>query len=125
MLPQKIADEKGATLHYRVMDANEYLIEIKKKLIEEAMEVNEAQTEEEVKEELADVLEVFLTCIKTLGFSQNEIDQVRLERKNDRGGFDKKIYSTFVEVTEEYENRLNYYLKNSQKYPEIHTLSNL
>ena len=66
------------------------LAALKIKLVEEAFEVRDA-SREQVVEELADVLEVYLALAQAIGVSPEEIDQVRTSKARERGGFDKGL----------------------------------
>ncbi len=66
---------------------NEFLIRLYDKLIEEFKEFKQEPCEEE----LADILEVINSIIKYYDFNKNKIEEIRLRKKEKRGGFDKKI----------------------------------
>ncbi len=83
----------------RVLSSEEYKSELLRKLAEEANEVvNTNGNPKELVKELADVWEVIEYIIKEFGLDHNEIQQVKQERHNSRGGFDNKIY---LETTDE------------------------
>lgn len=48
-------------------------------------------------EELADVLELIHTALSTLGVTYEELNEVRLQKKVKRGGFEKAIYLVDIE----------------------------
>lgn len=54
----EIMEDEGLFVKYSVLSDEEYLMELKKKIIEEAIEVMEAKDDKELKLEIADVLEV-------------------------------------------------------------------
>lgn len=58
------------------------------KLIEE---VAEFQKDPMSLEELADIMEVIFSLAKNLGYSEEDLIQKRLEKKNEKGGFDDNI----------------------------------
>lgn len=66
----------------------EYWERLKDKLIEEAQEVIE---ETNITEELADLLEVIHAICISRWISLEEIENIRQEKKNKRGGFEEKI----------------------------------
>jgi len=80
-----ILDQKNIPYEKRIADDNEYKKELIKKLLEEANEFTATPTEEE----LADIIEV-VTALKTLPEYLN-VEDVRLNKKEERGGFEKKI----------------------------------
>ena len=78
---------------YRIMDNEEYLKELNKKLLEEAHEF----VEENSIEELADVFEVIESIIKIKNINIEEVRKYQQIKKEKNGGFDKKIYLINVE----------------------------
>jgi predicted house-cleaning noncanonical NTP pyrophosphatase (MazG superfamily) len=81
----EILDEKGITYEQRIASSEEYKVELIKKLSEEADEFSERGDIEE----LADVLEV-IEALKQLP-EYSEVEAVRQRKREERGGFDKKI----------------------------------
>ena len=70
-----------------------------KKIIEEATEVSNANgNPQELVKELADLWEVIEYVTKTFELDHNEIQEVKQQRHDSRGGFDRRI---FLESTEE------------------------
>lgn len=53
-------------------------------------EVTEYQTDRTL-EELADIMEVISAIAESKQSSLEEIDQIRIQKKNERGGFEKRI----------------------------------
>lgn len=85
----EICANKGIETKTEIISSDKaYLEKLLNKLIEEAHEVKQDPSAEE----LADVLEVVMSTAKTLGLSLEEIEKVRLEKLEKRGGFDKKIF---------------------------------
>lgn len=81
----EILDLKKIPYEMRIADDNEYKAELIKKLLEEANEFAETPVEEE----LADVLEVVESLKKLLEYLN--VEEVRLSKKEKRGGFEKRI----------------------------------
>ncbi|MEA4876118.1 nucleoside triphosphate pyrophosphohydrolase [Anaerorhabdus sp.] len=71
-----------------VLNDEEFNCELKKKLVEE---VNEYLESEEV-EELTDIMEVLYALAKTKGYSETELENLRIKKCNERGKFDEKIF---------------------------------
>lgn len=113
-----ILQAKGITLHNRTMTNEEFILSLKNKLIEEAEEVNQARNLDELTEELADVLEIFQTLSQVTGISLQEIERKCKEKKDRKGGFEKKVYNHKVEIEENHP-EIVYYLNKPQQYPEI------
>lgn len=75
----------------RVLNHEEYISELEKKLYEEYLEVVDAKGEDRL-EELADMLEVMQALVKIDGYSIEDIIKVSQEKANKRGAFDKRIF---------------------------------
>lgn len=81
----EILDTKGVLYEKRIASPEEYKAELIKKLTEEIREFEEASSPEE----LADVIEVVEALKKLPEFS--EVEKIRVQKLEDRGGFDQKI----------------------------------
>jgi len=75
----------------RVLSDNEYKIELEKKLYEEYNEVINSEKDDRI-EELADMLEVMISLAELENKTFDDIEKVRILKKEKRGGFSKKIY---------------------------------
>lgn len=73
------------TIH--IASNEEYTAELEKKLMEETNEY----LEDKNLTELSDIMEVICALAKNLGYSEEELFAKRNERRESRGGFDKKI----------------------------------
>ena len=79
--------KSGNLPEFRILRRDEYVKCLSKKLIEECHEVLEAKTRGEKLEELADVLEVTRSLVLSLGFSTQDLEEIRLKKFDLRGGF--------------------------------------
>jgi predicted house-cleaning noncanonical NTP pyrophosphatase (MazG superfamily) len=95
-IPQ-IIQAKGKEVSTKILTNEEYAIELKTKCLEEVDEYMKAKTDEEAKEELADIIEVLNAIAKTHGSSMEEIESIRLQKKKERGGFQEQIFLINVE----------------------------
>ena len=93
----EIIESDGLAYNARILESGELLKEIKAKMIEEAKEFQAAETANESLEELADVLELIHTALSTLGRTFEELNEVRLQKKVKRGGFEKAVYLVDIE----------------------------
>ena len=64
---------------------------LKQKLIEEVDEYLESKTKEEKTEELADILEVLYAILDDEKIYLDELEEIRLKKFNEHGGFEKQI----------------------------------
>ena len=71
-----------------VLTDEEYIKMLDKKLNEECAEY---QADKNI-EELADMLEVIIAITKVRGYSLNELERIRAEKADKRGGFEQKIF---------------------------------
>lgn len=85
-IPQ-IIREQGKTCTIRVLDEMEYICLLEKKLQEELDEYLESRSTEE----LADLLEVMMAVAKVSGNDWEVIEQLRVQKRQARGGFDDRI----------------------------------
>ncbi len=82
----------------RELDENEYKIELLKKLVEESNEALESIDDKaELIKEIGDVHEVISAIIDIFELSENDINELRIKRKEKRGGFEKRIFLNSVE----------------------------
>ncbi|NMH68026.1 nucleoside triphosphate pyrophosphohydrolase [Bacillus sp. RO3] len=88
----EIIEATGKAFTTRILSEEEYLIELKKKSFEELEEYHDAETREEVIEELADLMEIVHAFGNSHNASLDEIEAKRREKAEKRGGFDKRIF---------------------------------
>jgi len=113
-----IMKKNGLSVNYEILSNNDYLIELKNKLLEESKELIEAKTPKELKEEIIDVMEVLEHLIDFYSFDTNELTKIKNDKQIKYGKFDKKIKTHYVEMPDNHE-ELTYYLSKPNKYPEI------
>lgn len=96
LIPEVIQKD-GKKCTTRVLAPEEHLGEIKLKMQEEALEFKEATEQKDAIEELADVLELVHAALDVYNVSYQELERVRLAKKEKRGGFSDGIYLVEVE----------------------------
>jgi predicted house-cleaning noncanonical NTP pyrophosphatase (MazG superfamily) len=92
-IPAIIAAD-GKKLKTRILNDEEHLQALIKKLSEELVEFEEALSVEE----LADLQEIIHALADAIGSSKEELEKVRAKKAEKRGGFNEKI---FLEAAEE------------------------
>ena len=105
-IPEEINNLEGRKANYRILEDNEYIQELDKKLFEEAHEF----IEEHSVEELADLMEVIETIMETKNISHNDVEIARELKNKKKGSFKDKVYLIDVEqeqVDEREEKELN------------------
>ena len=86
-IPEMI-QKQGETPVLRILEEEEYLEALDRKLEEEIREYQEDKS----LEELADVLEVILAIYRARGYSEQELREKYLKKHAERGGFENRIY---------------------------------
>jgi predicted house-cleaning noncanonical NTP pyrophosphatase (MazG superfamily) len=96
-------------------------VESKSLVGKELIDALKNKLQEELKEELADVLEVVYTICLKQELDLAEIEKVRLEKLEDKGGFNDILVHTFSfdEKEERFKPYADYYRRNPNKYPEV------
>lgn len=92
-IPENIDSEQGRKSRFRILDDEEYLTELNKKVLEEANEF----IEENSIEELGDLMEVLNAIIKVKGYNMEEIHKIMKEKEEKKGAFNNKIYLEYVD----------------------------
>jgi predicted house-cleaning noncanonical NTP pyrophosphatase (MazG superfamily) len=91
-IPAIIAAD-GKKLRSRILNDEEHLQALIKKLSEELKEFEEALSVEE----LADLQEIIHAIADAIGTNKQELEKVREEKAEKRGGFNQKIFLESVE----------------------------
>jgi predicted house-cleaning noncanonical NTP pyrophosphatase (MazG superfamily) len=92
----EIIENNHKTCVTRKLNDDEYLVYLKSKLLEECHEVMNAEGED-IKKEIADVLEVLEALENTLHIDHKEVLSIKEKKAHNNGAFDKKIYLEYVE----------------------------
>jgi predicted house-cleaning noncanonical NTP pyrophosphatase (MazG superfamily) len=95
-IPQFI-ESKGKKFSTKVLNDEDYIKYLKEKAYEELDEYCAAETDGEAVEELADLLEVIRALTKQHGSSIEEVEAVRVDKAEKRGGFQEKMFLIEVE----------------------------
>ncbi|MAG11795.1 MAG: hypothetical protein CMI52_03230 [Parcubacteria group bacterium] len=89
-IPQ-ILIQKNIQAAVRTLTDEEFVNYVKKKVVEEAKEVQQAESPKEILQECADLTEVLECLMNTHNLSWNDIAQARSEKNSIRGAFTKKL----------------------------------
>lgn len=90
-IPEIIA-KSGKRPVYSILTDEAYLAKLDEKLNEELSEYQESKS----MEELANLLEVIRTVAVVRGSSMDEVEAIRRDKAEKRGGFEKKIWSESI-----------------------------
>lgn len=88
-----IIHKSGSICKTRVLEHEEYLLMLETKLQEEMQEY----LSDKSMEEMADLMEVIRAVVAARGHTMDEVERIRIEKKQKRGGFDKRILLEEVE----------------------------
>ena len=97
-IPQIIA-KSGKSYETKILSKGEYIEEVRKKMHEELQEYEEAQTNKEAVEELADLMELIYAAAGVHGSTAKELESIRAEKAAKRGAFEEKVF--LIEVEDE------------------------
>ncbi|WP_066174433.1 nucleoside triphosphate pyrophosphohydrolase [Bacillus marinisedimentorum] len=92
-----ILENKGLEYSTKVLSDSDYITALRRKLTEEVEEYFETSNDQDAVEELADVLELIHALAKTHGSSIEQVEEVRKQKAEKRGGFNDKIFLIQVE----------------------------
>ena len=84
----EIIEVHGETPIVRVLEQDEYTRALRQKLGEEVAEFLESGDAEE----LADIMEVVLALASAGGTSHEQLESIRLAKREARGGFEKRLF---------------------------------
>lgn len=93
----EVIERDGKNYSTKILNDAEYIEELKKKSLEELNEYFAAENKEDSVEELADLLEIVHALAEYHGSSIEEVERVRQQKFEQRGGFKEKVYLIEVE----------------------------
>ncbi|MDD5145850.1 MAG: nucleoside triphosphate pyrophosphohydrolase [Candidatus Pacebacteria bacterium] len=94
----EIIERDGKRAKTRVLNDEDYKLELLRKLMEEAQETLKTEGDKkELTKEVGDIIEIIGYLIKIFELDPKEIEKIKLERRESRGGFDKKLFLEYVE----------------------------
>jgi len=96
-----IIEKDNKTCVVTVLNDDDFLIELKKKLIEESTEVSKAETRQDLINELADIQEIVDKLKEVYQIEQDEISLIQKAKAAKNGKFDKKLFLVSVEENHE------------------------
>ncbi|XEC96001.1 phosphoribosyl-ATP pyrophosphohydrolase [Paenibacillus tarimensis] len=93
----EIIQKQGKACSTRILDSTEYITELRTKLQEETNEYLAAESDSEAIEELADIMELLHALAEAHGATAWQLEQIRAEKAEKRGGFKDRLYLIEVE----------------------------
>lgn len=93
----EIIKKNGANAKISVLDDDKFKVALKEKLVEEAKELLEAKTNEDILNELSDVLRLLESIALNNNTTITDVEKQKKKKKIERGGFDKKLFLEYVD----------------------------
>jgi len=112
-LPARMRKE-GVILNTEILSDENYIKQLKNKIVEEANEVVEASNIEDIKTELADVLEVIHALASANDIEMSEVENTRLKKRQVNGYFHPSCYVHYIEVEQD-NSKVIEYLENKNR----------
>jgi predicted house-cleaning noncanonical NTP pyrophosphatase (MazG superfamily) len=84
----EIISQSGKKCNVKILSDKEFLEKLEQKLHEEVSEYQESKS----LEELADILEVINRILEIKGIAKQKLEEIRIMKKDERGGFDKNLF---------------------------------
>ncbi len=88
-MPEIMAREGKKLQTHILTDDKEYIEALLRKLIEEIQEMRQGDNP---KEKIAYLYEITDYLVGAYGFTKEEIDDIKKQRHEERGGFDKRLF---------------------------------
>jgi len=85
-------EKDGKRYRSRILDHQQFIFELKRKVYEELDEYAQANREEEIIEELADLVEVIQTMAEYHGVTMQEVEKVRKQKAKWKGRFKDRVF---------------------------------
>ena len=83
----EIIEAAGKKCTYEILSTEQYVAMLDAKLDEELAEYQQSKS----LEELADLLEVMDAVVRARGYTWEQLTEIRKKKKEERGGFEKRI----------------------------------
>lgn len=109
---------QGLTVFDRRLDDEAFRASLREKVVEEALEARAAVSRDDLLGELADLTEVILALGAAEGLTSADIETCRLAKREERGGFDDRVFNAAVEA-EDGLPAADYYLTRPSQYPRV------
>lgn len=87
-----ILDNEGKEYKIRILGEEEFELELRRKLIEEATELFEAKNVEDIIYELADIYDIIEYVLMVNKIDKREVDKTRIKKNMKNGSFDDKVF---------------------------------
>lgn len=93
----EIIKKNGAIPKISELSDEQFKTALKEKLAEEAKELVEVKTKEEILNELSDVMQLIESIALNNNLSVSDIEKQKEKKKRERGAFEKKLFLEYVD----------------------------
>ncbi|WP_125588424.1 nucleoside triphosphate pyrophosphohydrolase [Companilactobacillus jidongensis] len=100
LVRDKVPDIAGDKAEFDILSNDDYRTSLRDKLVEEAKEVQAADTRANLVEELGDLEEVMRAILDDASITYEEMDSIRQSKVMQRGKFEEKYVMKFNEDSE-------------------------
>lgn len=112
-LPERMNLE-GVNIIGRHLNDEEFILELKNKLVEEAIEVRDTDSKDDLIKELADIMEVIESIISVHSITKEEVEKERIVKSEVNGHFLPANFVDYIEVPVNNQ-KLTEYLENRNR----------
>lgn len=88
----EITKADGWISETRVLNKKEYILELRKKILEEAKELKEGSGHKNLIEELVDIQEIIDAILESKNIKFSDFRKVQTLKRQKRGGFKKRLF---------------------------------
>lgn len=88
----RVIQDSGKSCEVSILSFEDYIQEIRRKIVEEAIELQEAATRVEMIEELADLYELLDYLLIEYQIDLLKVKKRRIQKNMEKGGFDKRLF---------------------------------
>ena len=114
-LPERMSVE-GVNVVGRNLNSEEFTQELKNKLVEEAIEVQDTNSRDSLVRELADVMEVIESIISVHNITKEEVEKERVIKRETNGQFLPANFVDYIEVPVDKQKVIEYLENRNRPY---------
>ncbi|MFK7967848.1 MAG: nucleoside triphosphate pyrophosphohydrolase [Rickettsiaceae bacterium] len=114
-LPERMSVE-GVNVVGRNLNSEEFTQELKNKLVEEAIEVQDTNSRDSLVKELADVMEVIESIISVHNITKEEVEKEQIIKRETNGQFLPANFVDYIEVPVDKQKVIEYLENRNRPY---------
>jgi len=121
-LPERMNLE-GVNIIGRHLSDEEFILELKNKLVEEAIEVRDTDSKDDLVKELADIMEVIESIISVHSITKEEVEKERIVKSEVNGHFLPANFVDYIEAPVNNQKLIEYLENRNRPYKYIYSES--